>query len=132
MARIRSVQQLRQGLGDAASDYTDEELVQAWAVATGKPLPAMASRMGLDTPSGSTVDFGTTTPGSPVSQVFTIHNTGAGNLNLTPLAADDLPEGFEQQWNVFFVDPDPGVDHINTDKASGGLWILIGINPNDN
>jgi hypothetical protein len=55
---------------------------------------------GLDAPSGSTIDFGTTTPGSPVSQVFTIHNTGAGNLTLTPLVADDLPEGFELVTNL--------------------------------
>ena len=55
---------------------------------------------GLDTPSGSTVDFGTTTPGAPVSQVFTIHNTGPGNLTLTQLTADDLPEGFELVTNL--------------------------------
>jgi hypothetical protein len=64
------------------------------------PPEVAVSVGGVDQPNGNTVDFGQTTPGSPLSQVFTVHNTGPGFLELTPLSADDLPDGFEIVANL--------------------------------
>lgn len=59
-------------------------------------LPEIAVEVGgLDVPTGGTVDFGSTTPGSPLTEVFTLHNTGPGNLALSQITAADLPAGFE-------------------------------------
>ncbi|MEX2176844.1 MAG: choice-of-anchor D domain-containing protein [Pirellulaceae bacterium] len=55
---------------------------------------------GLDITSGGTVDFGVTTPGNPITQTFTVHNGGTGNLTLQPLNPADLPAGFEIVANL--------------------------------
>jgi hypothetical protein len=49
---------------------------------------------------GDAIDFGATTLGAPVTRTFTVHNTGIGNLSLTPLTAADLPPGFEIVSNL--------------------------------
>ncbi len=65
------------------------------------PQPEISVEVGgQDIPAGSAVDFGSTTPGSPVSQVFTIRNTGPGNLTLAPINAANLPAGFELVSNL--------------------------------
>ena len=43
---------------------------------------------------GSTVDFGSTAIGSPVTRVLVIRNDGGADLALTPLSTADLPLGF--------------------------------------
>jgi hypothetical protein len=52
MARISSIQQLREGLGDVAATYSDEELLGALSKATGIPLPQAAVQFGYDTARG--------------------------------------------------------------------------------
>lgn len=52
MARINSIKQLREGLGEAASPYSDEELLMALSSATGLDPTQAAVRFGYDTAGG--------------------------------------------------------------------------------
>jgi hypothetical protein len=52
MARISSIKQLREGLGEAASPYSDEELLMALSSATGLDPTQAAVRFGYDTAGG--------------------------------------------------------------------------------
>ncbi len=85
MARIRSVEQLRHGLGEAASGYSDEELVQAWAAATGKPLPVASARLGLDTPSGPWTEQGSASIDSYQAGMLGLAEAAGGASGLSGL-----------------------------------------------
>ncbi|HEX5104940.1 MAG TPA: choice-of-anchor D domain-containing protein, partial [Pirellulaceae bacterium] len=84
---------------------------------------------------GGTVDFGTTTVGTPRGRVITITNTGTGTLSLTPINANSLPAGFLLVSNIGSTSLAPGQSTSFTVRmtasAAGTFSGSISIGNND-
>ncbi|MBC8354927.1 MAG: S8 family serine peptidase [Planctomycetes bacterium] len=52
-----------------------------------------------DIADGGTINFGTTTPNTPVDKVLTVKNVGTENLTMTPLNGGNFPNGFSLVQN---------------------------------
>jgi hypothetical protein len=74
---------------------------------------------------GQTVSFGSTTPGAPLSQTFTIKNDGSQTLTLSPISAASLPAGFTLTSNIPVTSLAPGATTtftIRLDATSIGTY----------
>jgi hypothetical protein len=74
--------------------------------ATGPQIVVDLGAMALT--NGQTVNFGTTTQGTPITQTFTVVNNGAATLSLTPLNAASMPAGFTLVSNLGATSLAPG------------------------
>jgi hypothetical protein len=80
MPRIANLQQLRQGLGDVASSYSDEELLSALSSATGLPLPEAAVRFGYDEAKGPWSEQGSAGIDSYQAGMYGVGEAVAGSV----------------------------------------------------
>ena len=87
-------------LDNEANEYVIADAVRIERVGSLVMEPEIQVLDGAtDIADGGTINFGTTTPNTPVDKVLTVKNVGTENLTMTPLNGGNFPNGFSLVQN---------------------------------